>query len=68
MRYFMENTKDIPILFKNKDECCGCSACEAICPQNAIIMTVDFQGFKYPEIKLEKCISCKKCIEVCTFK
>jgi formate hydrogenlyase subunit 6/NADH:ubiquinone oxidoreductase subunit I len=60
--------KTIPILFKNKEDCCGCCACADICPANAITMIYDEYGFEYPNINSEKCIMCHKCIKVCTFK
>ena len=55
-------------LYNKKSECCGCSACAAICPQNAIEMKRDDEGFLYPEIDLKKCIKCGKCLNVCMFK
>lgn len=60
--------QNIPILFKSKEECCGCSACYAICPKNAISMKPDDEGFLYPEIDSEICICCKRCISVCPIK
>ena len=33
--------KDIPILYSKKEECCGCTACYAICPKEAISMEED---------------------------
>ena len=56
-----------PVLFKEKRECCGCYACYSICPQKAIEMKKDEEGFFYPEIKEEKCIGCFKCVNVCVF-
>ena len=56
------------ILYKEKENCCGCSACFAICPNRAIFMKADEEGFLYPEIDTSKCIQCQKCISVCTFK
>lgn len=32
-------------VFTNKESCCGCSACQQICPQNAIAMNSDEEGF-----------------------
>ncbi len=64
----MNKHDKIPMLFDKKEECCGCSACEAICPLGAIVMIYDEQGFKYPKISEGKCIGCQKCIEVCAFK
>lgn len=53
------------INIKEKEQCCGCSACYNICPQNAIIMEEDKKGFKYPKVNIEKCINCKLCEKVC---
>ncbi|WP_080659066.1 4Fe-4S dicluster domain-containing protein [Butyrivibrio fibrisolvens] len=58
---------EIPILFNNKRECCGCSACYAICPVRAIEMKLDETGFLYPYIYAEKCLRCNKCVNVCEF-
>lgn len=63
-----DEEKKVPIVFKNKYECCGCTACFSICPTNAIEMIADEEGFKYPFINKEKCIKCELCIEVCIFK
>ena len=63
----MENKK-IPILYKRKEECCGCTACYSICPMNAISMVEDEEGFEYPFIDQEKCICCYKCVGVCPIK
>ena len=40
--------RKIPVLFKEKKECCGCTACYAICSQMAISMIEDEEGFVYP--------------------
>lgn len=60
--------KKYPILFVEKYECCGCSACYAICPKGAISMQTDEEGFFYPIINKEKCVLCNACIKVCVFK
>jgi ferredoxin len=62
-----DNTK-VPLLYKNKENCCGCSACCAVCPKNAISMRSDDEGFLYPVIDDKKCIGCRKCLSVCVFK
>ena len=33
--------REIPVLYKKKEECCGCGACYAACPKNAITMEED---------------------------
>ena len=49
----------------DKSQCCGCSACEQICPQHCICLISDEQGFLYPSIKDEYCINCKLCEKAC---
>lgn len=60
--------ENFPILFIRKEECCGCSACYAICPKKAIKMIADDEGFLYPKIELNICIKCNKCLSVCPLK
>ena len=48
-----------------KEDCCGCGACNNICPVNAIYMDWDEEGFLYPHINMEKCILCEQCVQVC---
>lgn len=40
--------KKEPVLYEKKEECCGCTACYAICPKEAISMIEDEEGFEYP--------------------
>ena len=56
------------ILFKNKEDCCGCSACFNICPTGAIQMISDKEGFLYPEINTALCTECGLCKKVCAFQ
>lgn len=60
--------RPIPTLFERKAECCGCTACYAICPKSAISMEEDEEGFEYPHIREDKCIRCYRCIKVCPIK
>ena len=64
----MNNNKPIPVLYENKADCCGCSACYAICPKSAISMQPDEEGFDYPLIDEEKCVRCGMCMKVCPIK
>ena len=52
---------------KDKKDCCGCTACESICPHQAITMKPDVLGFKYPEVDKGKCTDCGLCDKVCAF-
>lgn len=51
----------------NKYECCGCSACEQICPKSCISLKKDEEGFLYPEKDASTCIDCGLCEKVCPF-
>lgn len=55
-------------LYKEKQDCCGCTACMNICPERAITMKPDREGFLYPEIDTIKCIECGLCKKVCAFQ
>lgn len=56
----------MPDLKKGSD-CCGCTACAAICSRQAISMVPDSLGFMYPAVDPEKCIECGACERVCAF-
>ena len=60
--------REIPVLYNNDSECCGCSACYAICPCGAIAMEPNRYGFLYPRIDESRCVGCQKCLDVCAFK
>lgn len=60
--------KKSPILYDKKEECCGCTACYAICPKQAINMFADDEGFDYPYVNNEKCVKCYLCLTVCPNK
>lgn len=51
----------------SKEECCGCTACENICPKQAISMQEDTLGFLYPVINQSLCVDCGLCQNVCDF-
>lgn len=71
-RYRNENNnaseKKLPELYEHRENCCGCSACYAICPVRAIAMEPDEEGFLYPTVDAERCIRCYCCLSVCSFK
>lgn len=49
----------------NKTDCCGCSACEQVCPKKCISLKSDNEGFWYPEIDKNICVECNRCQKVC---
>ena len=49
----------------NKEDCCGCTACEQSCPKKCISMQCDEEGFLYPVVNKEMCIDCHICEKVC---
>lgn len=59
---------NVPQLYNEKAECCGCSACAMICPGGAIRMETDREGFLEPVVYIDMCIGCHKCLRVCPLK
>ena len=55
------------IKINKKQDCCGCTACESICPHNAIRIEADTLGFLYPVVDADKCVECSLCEKVCQF-
>ena len=50
---------------KDKTTCCGCTACQQICPHSSITMRDDNQGFKYPVVDKTTCVDCHLCEKIC---
>ena len=48
------------------ESCMGCGACEQLCPQNAIRLILNNNGFFEPQINGEKCVDCGFCFNRCT--
>lgn len=48
-----------------KESCTGCGACFNICPQKAISMEYDEEGFAYPVVSRALCTDCGLCYERC---
>ena len=52
---------------KNKEKCCGCSACSQKCPKHCIHMIEDEEGFLYPLVDASACVNCGLCEQVCPY-
>lgn len=50
---------------QSRKDCCGCSACEQVCGQSAIVMRSDKEQFLYPVVDEGKCVDCGLCLKVC---
>lgn len=46
-------------------KCYGCSACAVLCPVKAISMVKNEEGFFYPTVNENVCLSCGICKKVC---
>lgn len=55
------------IFFTDPSKCSGCTACMHSCPEGAIQMVPDMEGFLYPKVNQERCKDCGACIAVCPF-
>ena len=45
--------------------CTGCSACSQACPQGAVAMEANNEGFLYPRIDEGRCTDCGLCGRIC---
>ena len=48
-----------------REDCCGCGACEQICPNQCISLSPDKEGFLYPIINEQLCNNCHLCERTC---
>ena len=55
------------MIHNNERNCCACTACVNICPQNIIRLVENEKGFLVPKVDDEKCIKCGKCVKVCPY-
>ena len=45
--------------------CCGCGACESVCPVKAVKVSMNDNGFYYAHVNENSCIDCGMCRKVC---
>ena len=53
------------IKIKDEKECCGCRACEEVCPKQCITMKRGTLGHLFPSVNEDECVSCNQCTKVC---
>ena len=53
------------MMLATQEVCTGCSACSSVCPQKAIDMVSDAEGFLQPRIDGSKCVECGLCRKTC---
>ena len=47
--------------------CYGCGVCTSACPKSIISLKINKQGFFQPIVSGEDCVSCGRCVQVCSF-
>lgn len=52
-------------IIEDMTKCYGCGSCFNICPQNAIEMRENEEGFLFPKVDFYKCIDCGMCRKSC---
>lgn len=53
------------ITITDKTQCCGCSTCQQVCPQQCIDLVPDSEGYWYPKVDKDRCIECHLCEKRC---
>lgn len=46
-------------------DCTGCGICAAVCPTEALNMSLDEDGFYFPHLEDNKCVECGLCLKSC---
>ena len=59
------STIDIPGIQSIVEDCTGCGACAAHCPQKCIRMDADSYGFLRPVVDIAACVGCGVCDKTC---
>ena len=52
-------------MLTEKTLCTGCGSCTLICPYHCVDINEDEEGFLYPNVNLQKCVSCGLCEQSC---
>lgn len=68
IRKIGETKRELIHIGKNLDLCCGCGVCSSMCPQNAININLNNNGFLSATVDIKKCVNCGICKSVCPFQ
>ena len=49
----------------NDNKCTSCQVCAAVCPKDAISISLDHWGFYRPTVSDDKCVECGLCEQIC---
>ncbi len=61
-----ETEKDVTQnIYTYNSLCCGCGSCKEVCPNSAINIKINEQGFYQSFVDNKLCVNCGKCISVC---
>ena len=58
-------TTQPPEMITEPEKCTGCGVCRNLCPQNAVRMEIDGEGFLSPVIDAQLCTGCGLCRRKC---
>jgi coenzyme F420-reducing hydrogenase beta subunit len=64
----MKSTTKVVYNIVPVENCTGCSACRDQCPQQAVEMREDREGFLFPAVDESKCNQCGCCVKICPVK
>lgn len=65
MTFSVKNNNDVMSVLSAGNKCTGCGVCVDVCACQAISLKEDINGFYYPSVDADRCVSCDKCDKTC---